>query len=167
MDDRIVAALDDPEQPAMQKRLRVAVHEIGHALAFTAAGFKVRVIEVYTAHRGHLFGGCWLDHGLGELDDESFEAQSEGYMVAAMAGHAAEAQFARVYLGLDASAAYEVSRPAAAHDYDTFHFYRRQWGLAITAAQAYQRAETFLRRHSTRLDDLTLRLAHAGRMTAL
>lgn len=145
-------------------RLAVAAHEIGHALMVLACGFQPDYVRLDFGLLGGFLGGTC--HMGGFPDPTVPPEQNTGWLLAWIAGHAAETRFCRLYLGMDDHAAYDHGKPSSSWDYDQFHHWRRKLGISISHERAFQRATTFFERHTALLDRLTLRLERARRFTA-
>jgi hypothetical protein len=131
---------------------------MGHAVGAIANGDQPTYVEL----RFGLFGG--LTGGFCDFQIPTREApklQRIGYLVALMAGHAADIRFCQLYLGMDHRAAFTDGRDWAESDYANVAHFRSQLGLGwggYSRDEAFTDATGLVERNGDYLDEMTLRL---------
>jgi hypothetical protein len=148
----IAAALAAGMNP---NRLACAAHEVGHAIAFHHTGIPVRAMHIRPSRGDGWSGGC--DPAVRQIPI----TQVPGWQVGLMAGEAAVYRFLRRHARNRHSQARNLAEHGARHDLTEFR--RTRGGLTLTAAR--NQATALVERHSRRMDQLTLRLATAQRLT--
>lgn len=145
------------------RRVAVCAHEIGHAVGAIAGGQQPEYVQLKTGILGGTSGGTCMFR---PVDPHGPMAPKLGYLVALMAGHAAEVRFCRLYLGMDARRAYRYGRDWAEGDYDNYSYYRSRWGVgwSHTRDWGFAQAERIVADHGDYLDRMTVRLDRAGRI---
>lgn len=136
--------------------LKVAAHEIGHALVWRHAGISIREVRL---SRGW-FGGISDAYCRPDIDDVT-RSTIDPYLTGLMGGAAATARFATTFQG-----AWPTSgRDGSAADIDTFRWYARRVGSRLSIGAAQSRARSILAGHTSRLDRHTVELARTGRLS--
>lgn len=136
--------------------LKVAAHEIGHALVWRHAGISIREVRL---SRGW-FGGISDAYCKPDIGDIT-TATIDPYLTGLMGGAAAQARFAATFEG----AWFDSGRYGSAADIDTFRWYARRIGSRLSIGAAQSRARSILNGHTARLDRLTVELARTGRLS--
>ena len=147
-----------------QRRLSVCAHELGHAAGELAVGIvPARVYLRFGLLGGFNGGQCEMDY----LAPDATREQRTGRLVALLAGHAAEARFCRLYLGMDQRAAHKYGRDWAEGDYLNFDHFRGKFGLRwrISRDDAFAQASELVEAKGPDLDRLTPRLYQARQLT--
>lgn len=143
-------------------RLGGAAHEVGHGLAYTAAGYRPVELRIVVGWRG--------DYRYGHTELSGTAAgvprrKQEAYLVAVLAGHAAHARFDYCYLGMDPAEAWTDAWESALDDHELYGVLCEHFGVAAHLRATSARASRFVGRHARRLDRLTVALARHGRLS--
>lgn len=136
--------------------LKVAAHEIGHALVWRHAGIAIREVRL---SRGW-FGGISDAFCRPDIGDVT-KATIDPYLTGLMGGAAATARFVTTFQG----AWLTSGREGSAADIDTFRWYARRVGSRLSIGAAQGRARSILAGHASRLDRFTVELARTGRLS--
>lgn len=136
------------------RMLLTAAHELGHWVAFDAAGYRVRGLRIHGEHDAI----CHVD---------TPHVVDVGYLVAIMAGHVAEARWLHRYHDYPRGKALKVTyRHSSKSDLRGFRTLRRRHGLDVSEDKAIREAEKVVKRHWGRIERRVGKLAEKGRLSS-
>lgn len=151
--------LFSPDYPAeADMRMVVSAHEVGHAVAYRAAGLTVR----YARLESGVFGGLG---GRAKIVEQLVpEKKVAGYAVACLAGSEAEARYLARHYGVSLAKARCIAAPALeASDLDEFKQAAKHAGLSRSEGQ--RRAEQVISTHWGMIERLATKLARKNKLT--
>jgi hypothetical protein len=146
-----------------QRRLTAAAHEVGHGLAFLAAGSRPSHMRLEIGWFGG-FKGVGVTQ-LRVAEEDIPKRRHPAYLVGVLAGHAAHARFLHRYMGVDLHRARDLALRSAGEDYERYFQLCALFDVRAQVNKTYAGAERFVFRHGTKLDKFTVRLAKSGRLS--
>ena len=138
----------------LARRLVIAYHEAGHAVAHRVAGGKVSTVEI----SGDGSGGVTSTAEDGPTADTLTD-----WLVMILAGSEAEARFLVRHHGHWRTAARRHARPGSRSDMANFRRYATGSGISESTARAA--AERLVRTHWRRIEKVAALLVKKGRIT--